>query len=44
MPRVLFRGLAPLILVTAVVLLSECSGDATSNASATPAATPAPLA
>jgi hypothetical protein len=44
MHRLPFRGLAPLILVTAVVLLSGCSGDATSNASATPQATATPLA
>jgi hypothetical protein len=44
MYRLLFRGLAPLVLMTAVVLISGCNAATASNAPAAPTATPAPLA
>jgi hypothetical protein len=44
MSRLLFRRLAPLVLMTAVVLLSGCSAATVSGTSATPNATVAPLA
>ena len=44
MYRRLFSGLAPLVLVTAVVLISGCSTTTASNTPAVPAATATPLA